>query len=194
MKKSIYNHFFETKEGQVLAYNALTNALATMEKEKYDLFMEMDNVDYLEEDFLKKLIKGGFVVDEQLNELDVVEYRFLQAQFSKESLILTIVPTYDCNFQCVYCFEKGISKKTYMNEEIEKQLIEWINAQKKTIKQLYVTWYGGEPLLAIDIIKRLSDEMINICENNNIKYYASMITNGYLLSNACCIKICGQTR
>ncbi len=45
-----------------------------------------------------------------------------------------------------------------------------------------VTWYGGEPLLARDVIGKLTKEFKRICESKESKYYAGIITNGYLLS------------
>ncbi|MGP8321664.1 MAG: radical SAM protein, partial [Methanosarcinaceae archaeon] len=52
-------------------------------------------------------------------------------------------------------------------------------AEKSTFA---VTWYGGEPLMAKHIIKKLTKEFIRICDEKESKYHAGIITNGYLLS------------
>ncbi len=52
-------------------------------------------------------------------------------------------------------------------------------AQKKT---LHVTWFGGEPLLAADVIEALSGRMMALCEAKGAEYSAGIITNGYLLT------------
>lgn len=44
-----------------------------------------------------------------------------------------------------------------------------------------VIWYGGEPLLATSIIEELSVELIKLCDENQINYTASIVTNGILL-------------
>jgi len=41
-----------------------------------------------------------------------------------------------------------------------------------------IDWYGGEPLLAIDTIDRISTYLIN----KKINFTAGMVTNGYLLT------------
>lgn len=41
---------------------------------------------------------------------------------------------------------------------------------------------GGEPLLAVDTIDKLSTEFQSICKENHIQYFAGIITNGSLLT------------
>jgi uncharacterized protein len=48
---------------------------------------------------------------------------------------------------------------------------------------LSVQWFGGEPLIAMDVIERLSLSFIGICQKVKKPYSATMTTNGYLLSN-----------
>ena len=47
---------------------------------------------------------------------------------------------------------------------------------------LSVTWFGGEPLLAPDVIRDLSGRMIALCKEKNVEYTASIITNGWFLN------------
>jgi len=46
---------------------------------------------------------------------------------------------------------------------------------------LSLTWYGGEPLLAMDIIEELTGRIQSVTEPNSVKYSAMIVTNGYLL-------------
>ncbi len=47
-----------------------------------------------------------------------------------------------------------------------------------------VTWFGGEPFLAPDIIESLSERLIRVAEKHQAAYHADIITNGYLLTQA----------
>ena len=61
-------------------------------------------------------------------------------------------------------------------------MIKFIEQAAKTVKGAFITWYGGEPLLARDIIFDLLKKIIAIAEENKIGYAAGMISNGYLLT------------
>ena len=50
------------------------------------------------------------------------------------------------------------------------------------IKRFSVSWYGGEPLMALPIIEKLSEAFFRLCEENGVKYTESIVTNGYLLT------------
>ena len=45
-----------------------------------------------------------------------------------------------------------------------------------------VSWFGGEPLLALDVIKEISEEIIEWAAAYGVTYQAEISTNGYYLS------------
>ncbi|MBR3315147.1 MAG: radical SAM protein [Atopobiaceae bacterium] len=95
---------------------------------------------------------------------------------------LTICPTMGCNFDCPYCFEDHGRGK--MSQEVQDDVVtlaeRMMEASKAT--NLSVTWFGGEPLLAIDVIESLSERLIALAEDRGATYSAGIITNGYLLT------------
>jgi uncharacterized protein len=123
-----------------------------------------------------------FLVDDDVNELDYIRFNMLRARYGSNSFGLTIAPTSDCNFRCVYCYEQDVIRPGYMGDGVQDALCEWLRSRVKYIDSFSVTWYGGEPLLALDAIKRMSEKFIKICDENDVSYGAGMITNGYLLS------------
>jgi uncharacterized protein len=60
-------------------------------------------------------------------------------------LQLIILPTEQCNFRCVYCYE------LFDYGLIRQEVVEWIKnlliARKSSLKYLSVSWFGGEPLI-----------------------------------------------
>ncbi len=69
---------------------------------------------------------------------------------------LTICTTMGCNFDCPYCFENHKAGK--MSAEVQDDVValaeRMLDAAQR--KALSVTWFGGEPLLAPDVIEALS--------------------------------------
>jgi len=63
-----------------------------------------------------------------------------------------------------------------MNKRVQEGILDFVK-KYDTVKFLNVTWYGGEPMLATDVIKFLSFELQKLVEH----YNASMITNGFYL-------------
>ncbi len=93
---------------------------------------------------------------------------------------LTFIVTDDCNFNCSYCMQKK-EKKTMDNNIIETA-VDFFYPFLKGDK-IYISFYGGEPLLAYDKIKyaaKLLQEK-NKTGNKNIEF--SLTTNGSLITD-----------
>lgn len=184
MKESMYNFWYEYEKEDALLYNARTNALALVDAKHTKIFREFteNNRSIGDKEFLDNLKKGGYVLDDDIDELKILKSNILQSRYRSDFLSLTIAPTSNCNFRCVYCYEKESLKNSRMSEQTQDELIKFIENFLETINSLYVCWYGGEPLLVLDIIEKLSERIMKICETKKIKYSASMVTNGYLLT------------
>lgn len=185
MKASKYNFFYNyvTNEQQMIAYNARTNALALIDNDNYKKYINFIkyNTKINDENLLQELKRGQFIIDDEICELDLVRYSILNSRYSESYLGMTIAPTLNCNFKCVYCYEKDSLKNTPMCSEVQEKIIELIHSYVGEINSLHITWYGGEPLLELDTILRLSKIVMKICEQNQIVYTSNIITNGYNL-------------
>ncbi len=97
-------------------------------------------------------------------------------------ICLTICPTMGCNFDCPYCFEHHKPGKMSLQTQQDTVSLAERMLDVSGSKRLRVEWFGGEPLLAPDVIEALSGRLMRICEERGISYSASVITNGYLLT------------
>ena len=130
-------------------------------------------------DLFKKFKKQGLIIN--YNELSMID-SMAKCNCASGGVIMTICPTLNCNFNCPYCFEKHLPGK--MSEEIQDKIVQLTEKMLKIVKRktLSVTWYGGEPLLAPEIIENLSNKLIELCKKEDVIYSAGIITNGYLLN------------
>lgn len=186
MKASRYNFFYEFPEDmeKLIAYNSRTNALALIEKENYIKYQNfVDNsIAIDDEKLIEDLEKGQFLIDDEVNELDILRYKMLSSRFDTRHLSLTIAPTMNCNFDCIYCYEKNERQNETMSQEVQDKIVEFVKQQIKHVESVNIAWYGGEPLLAFDVVKDISERVINMCKEKNIMYSSSIVTNGYFLT------------
>lgn len=192
MKASYYNFIIEgeqKKDG--IYYNARTGSLSYLNEEyhtKFQDFLKNKN-EITDEKFRNNLVYCGFLVEDDFDEKLDIKMRMFQAKYENSVLSLTIAPTMACNFRCVYCFEQGYYENGSMTKETEQQICDFVIQEAGHLEKLAITWYGGEPLLAIQRIESLSKKFIQICEELHIEYEATMITNGYLLSGEICNRL-----
>ncbi len=189
-KPSIYNiPYGNHKAGVFLLYNTFGGALISIDYRDYrnirDLLADPNNTRLRNAEVGKfnKMVKLGFIIDEETDELSLVRLRHFNAVFSSEDYFsLTIILTFSCNLRCIYCYET--SKNEKLSDADLQEIIHYtkIKLQNKKYKKMYIGWYGGEPLLCSELLIKLSQTMKQLCSDYGITYYSALITNGYLLT------------
>ena len=142
----------------------------------------MSVLDEISEDhpIISMLAKTGVIVN--FDEQAALETMGRMACAASQGVGLTICPTMGCNFDCPYCFENH--KQGKMTEEVQADVAALAERLLNTsrAKSLSVTWFGGEPLLAPEVIEALSEKLMALAEEHHAEYSAGIITNGYLLT------------
>ncbi|WP_432409558.1 radical SAM protein [Wukongibacter sp. M2B1] len=180
MKFSRFNIIKKLKDESIV-YNTRSCGVISLNKE-YE--QEMHN--YIKgktcnkEDLIEALSHGRMIIEEDRDEISELKLINRLARFNSSHLSLTLAPTLNCNFSCPYCFEEGYRNNT-MDRQVIENVIKFVHEHVDNIKFLNVAWYGGEPLIALDIIEEFSKSFIKLT-GNNISYTAGMVTNGYLLT------------
>ena len=125
------------------------------------------------------LIDQGILIPESWDELSLLEARRARAHDPNVgSMSLTICPTVNCNFRCTYCYQHHVGR--LMSADVQDQLIAFLNRQQPPVTSLFVTWFGGEPLLGFDVIDGLTPRLRALVPDG--AYSAHIITNGSLLT------------
>lgn len=179
MKISKYTFMFDENGQEYYVYNTLSNALMEIDKESYSLLFESRNTQKLstadfDEDLWEALCINNIISDNDTD--DYLKYKASITNIRKQrtGMHLTLAPTMDCCFRCHYCFEKYKEKK-YMTPEIMDQIIKYVTSYPE-LKNIKITWFGGEPLMAVPQIEEFYDKFRDVWQE---PFISNIITTGY---------------
>ncbi len=187
---SRYNHFLRWGDKGYLAYSAMSGAVALMTEENYAVYLKLADklkddpepaLDEPEQELLKQMLYGEYAYEAQQSEPDTLRFRHNLDRYSIGAMGLIIAPTMACNMACTYCFENNNAGK--MKPEVVDAVVSFVSERASTLGGLSVSWYGGEPLLAVDVMGDLTDRFVELANEKSFQYSASIITNGYLLTS-----------
>lgn len=175
---SRYNYLFKSEKYGYLLYNSLSNAFLHIPDKSIGFIKEIQNNPNLINEYDEKeyFQENKIIVENDDDEIAVLKVCESINRYTSNSLGLTIAPTLGCNFRCSYCFELN-KQGSRMSTEIQQAIVKYVK-KRDFITDLSVTWYGGEPLLCMDIIEHLTKEFLSLGK----RYNADIVTNGYLLS------------
>lgn len=183
--RSPFIRLFETSFGLYL-YDVNKNKILELPENVYayldgKVFECDDSIEY----YLKDLERKGYLRPNQvqISEHIVTEYydSFLQNNLSQ--LVLQV--TQRCNLNCEYCSYSG----NYMNRshanrnmpfDIVRKSIDFLVAHSRDADDLSIGFYGGEPLLEFDLIKKAVEYAGQVFEGRIVHY--SFTTNATLLT------------
>lgn len=168
--------------GEHLLANGSNGLIDVIDATEYSVFSSwkekniIKNCDIIEnEKLFLQMVKRGYIVGEDYNE-ETERIRFIksleQKNLKKMNAVrnVCIIPSYNCNFACPYCYESNIVSSKLITKD---QIDDIFEIYKDGID--HISFFGGEPLLLghKQIIKYV------ISKAPNVVY--SAITNGYYL-------------
>ena len=193
-KYSQYNivieNFKERDSEYVILFNSYSGGILKLEKSIFNNIYRGE-ISQLKQNDLGVLIKGGYILDENINEFNRVKNRYALECINQkpEKVNYVIAPTLNCNLHCIYCFQKDKRNDIdhIMSDETLKQVINFIvreNNNNDNLKKIVINWFGGEPLLCFDIIAKANKNIIEAFKQKNILIETNITTNGVLLDKS----------
>lgn len=179
LKESMFNISLMINEHNYI-YNTLTDNFVINNNTSTNLLNNSD------ENTINKLIQGGFCVNKEVNEQNLLLYSYQTARFNPGIINIFLIPSMMCNLECEYCFTKNKSAN-YMNKLTANHIIRFIYLLSKNTNQLNITWGGGgEPLMNTDIIVYIEQKLR---QRIRIPIFSTIITNGTLLGKNVAYKL-----
>ncbi len=159
---SKYNYHYKLDSNYTFINNFLTGALDFIKSKDWDLMLgrKFEEVDT---DPLSSLIERGYYYKdpEEEKKLFAELFKNFSVKAHNRPVKYVICPTYSCNLNCTYCFEKDTisNNKMDMDEGLLEASFESIKTiSKKINKDIHsIELFGGEPLLPKnkDIVRKI---------------------------------------
>lgn len=191
MRTSTYEIFLpligtDEKEikGKILLVNGLYGALDVVDEETAQILQRGDPDELLRATRERLALRGHITRKDEQGEL--YDARLIGRIWSRLTGAIesepVILPTYDCNFRCPYCFERHrlARGKEWISRRMKPEMVEAVFAallkqRNKGRKVESCTLYGGEPLL-----KENMETVRDICKHAKaMGLKLSAVTNGY---------------
>ncbi len=110
-----------------------------------------------------------------------MDFREIAPFLSRRLLHLILMPTEQCNFRCVYCYED------FLAGEMPRPVVDAVKAlvgrRIAGLDLLSIEWFGGEPMLAFPIIEEVQAHVAELGRQHpQVRLAGAMTTNGSLLT------------
>ncbi len=128
---------------------------------------------------LYKLYKDGALFSDD-------SYIPKQVRQSAPIKALCLHVSHDCNLRCKYCFAATGDFHTgrkIMDFETAKRAIDFVIERSGARRNLEVDFFGGEPLMAWDTVKKTVEYARSIEQQHNKNFRFTITTNGVLLDD-----------
>ena len=116
-------------------------------------------------------------------------YEKLACEYKNNSNVvkaLCLHVAHTCNLNCSYCFAsqgKYQGERALMSFEVGKQAFDFLIANSGTRRNLEVDFFGGEPMMNIDVVKQLVAYARSVEKEHNKNFRFTFTTNGMLLDD-----------
>lgn len=187
----ILNDYFalDVESGSVFVIDKLTYFLLGGEEEKSSTLKKpdeiIDNAERFSEFTGAEIAEAKQEIQKLINDGVLFTNYPIVSKSKRDSAIkaMCLNICHDCNLRCKYCFaEEGIKEHSKMSFETAKNAVDFLIAHSKNRKNLEIDFFGGEPLLNLDVVKQTVVYAKEQAEKFKKSFKFTITTNGVLLT------------
>ncbi|SDB26729.1 thioether cross-link-forming SCIFF peptide maturase [Eubacterium oxidoreducens] len=161
-KNNGFNIVLDVNSGAIhVVDDVVYDVLEIYEENSTEQIIQKLSEHYDEEELKEALEEIQELIDQEML-FTKDEYEDYIFDFSKRPTVvkaLCLHIAHDCNLSCKYCFaEEGEyhgQKRELMSYEVGKAALDFLIANSGSRRNLEVDFFGGEPLMNFDVVKRL---------------------------------------
>ncbi|EPY6469955.1 Cys-rich peptide radical SAM maturase CcpM [Clostridium sporogenes] len=183
---------FETNKKYYL-YDVNRNAILNISEDVYNVIKNVLNNQTIENintyknlHSIKKLQDEGFLSTNKIDKIEHSATELISYYLDNSIKMIILQVTQQCNFRCEYCvYSGGYNNRSHSNKkmslETAKKGIDFLIRHTSNIDEIAIAFYGGEPLLEFDLIKKCIEYAEEKTEGKKVGFYVTI--NGSLLNN-----------
>lgn len=186
-----YIHLFKTFNNFYF-YDVNRNENIRIDKELYDQLGEVMTLSCHTEDInigkkISSLKEKGYLSTSKVEKIEHPFGGILILQLSRQIEMLILQITQNCNLRCSYCPYSSndgtnrLHSSKKMTWEIAKQSIDYYKSNSVDTEKAVLNFYGGEPLLEFDLIKKCVDYFKMVFLGKKVEFHIT--TNGTLIDD-----------
>ncbi|MBF6643410.1 radical SAM/SPASM domain-containing protein [Chryseobacterium indologenes] len=190
-KLSHYTVSTQVSEDKYVIFSTRSCKVLLLQKENYQSLIN-GHFDTITAEIKNQLITALILVPSFENELmEIVEENKMMID-TNNVLYQVIQPSSNCQLGCDYCGQEH-TKNDLQAKDYEK-LIERIRHKLslKDYRALLIGWFGGEPLMSLQTLRKVTGKLKEITSELGIDYSAKMTTNGLALKKNIFLELVNQ--
>ena len=148
-----------------------------------NIHLQTDEERSLMRTLISDLIENGLFKYEPVNHSE--QEHLIEQLMRHQPRRIQLLMAQGCNLGCRYCYawRNGSNQKaTLMPFPVARRSVDFLVARSGTRTDLQVTFFGGEPLLNLDVIRQVVGYCRSLELNSDKQFTFELITNGTLLS------------
>lgn len=163
-------------QDKVMVLNCLSGAVDFFEKPTYENLINK-KYNRVDNNIIQTLKSRGYLFTDRKQELEALASLFEKYKIGQDDKLVDILvlPTYDCNLACSYCFQKDIERNVYLKNDNINVLLSSINQLASIMTgHKVIQLFGGEPLLPKN--KPFVKKVLGFCKKSD--YPVAVTSNG----------------
>ena len=190
-----YNIVLDTCSGSVHAVDEVAYDIIAMYKTNteeeivQEILARYAHLEDVNEEEIRACLEDIRALEEGGKLFSVDAYEDLARNYKNNSKVvkaLCLHVAHTCNLNCSYCFAsqgKYQGDRALMSFEVGKQAFDFLIANSGTRRNLEVDFFGGEPLMNWDVVKRLVAYARSIEKEHGKNFRFTLTTNGMLIDD-----------
>jgi len=177
----------QTRQGNYI-YDRHTNTVFSVPDADFAEFIQIEKGELspLDSPCFSKYQEQGVLQKNVVTEIENPSTHYLEHFAYNRLYQLTLQVTQQCNLRCAYCIYSGLYNNSRqhankrMDFETAKKAIDFFINKTRERNRINIGFYGGEPLLEFDLIKKCVSYAKEMVEGKEVDFI--MTTNGTLLT------------